>query len=118
MEIEEGMWNSNLIQFLLDLETREIIATGVVDRTSRLYYFSYFSHDDDNDFSIDSLAHFDHTSNVDSDFEENFGYLNLVVLTCDQVLEPSISSPPIDIASTIIPDDYCIHTTMDSSDLV
>ena len=44
--------------------------------------------------------------------------MNLGVLTCDQVLEPSIASPPIDILSTIFLDDYCIQIAMDSSDLV
>ena len=40
--------------FIRDLKTRKIIATGVVDHASRLYYFSYFSHDDDSYFSVDS----------------------------------------------------------------
>ena len=42
----------NLV-FIRDLETRKIIATGAVDHASRLYYFSYFSHDDDGYFSVD-----------------------------------------------------------------
>ena len=98
--------------FIRDLETREIISTGVVDHASRLYYFLDFSHDDDSDFSADSSIVFYHTSSVDLDFED-FGYLNLGVLTCDQVLEPSISSPPTDIPSTIFPYDSCIHIAMD-----
>ena len=89
----------------------------MVDHTSRLYYL-YFSHDDDNDFSANSSADFDHTSSVDSDFEEDFGYLNLGIFTCDKVLEPSIASPPSEITSIFVPDDYYIHTAMDSSDLV
>ena len=44
--------------------------------------------------------------------------MNLGVLTCDQVLEPSIASPPIDIPYTIIPDDSCVHISMDIDDLV
>ena len=36
--------------FIRDLETRQIIATRVVDHASRLYYFLDFGHDDDSDF--------------------------------------------------------------------
>ena len=86
----------------------------MVDHASRLYYFSNFGHNDDSDFSTD----FDHISNDDSYFEENFGYLNLGVLTCDQVIESSISSPPTNIPSIVILDDSCIHIAMDSSDSV
>ena len=102
--------------FIRDLETRQIIATGVVDHASRLYYFSDFAHDDDSDFLADSSADFDHTSCVDSDFEEDFGYLNLGILTCDQVLESSTISPPTYILSTIVLDDSCTHIAMDSND--
>ena len=100
--------------FIKDLETRLIISIGVADHASQLYYFSEFGHDDDSDYLVD----FDHTSTIDSDFEENFGYLNLGVLTYDQVLEPSISSPPTDITYIFVPDDSCIYIAIDSSDSV
>ena len=96
--------------FIRDFETRDIISIGVVDHASRLYYL-YFTHDDDSDFSIDSSVDFYHTSSVDSNFEEDFSYLNLGILTCDQVLDPSITSPPI-----VVFDASCIHIAMDSSD--
>lgn len=72
-----------------DLESREIIATGMVDHASRLYTFSNFAPDD----GFDPLA-VDYTPSVNIDFEENFGYLNLGILTSDPVLEPCIPSPP------------------------
>ena len=67
---------------------------------------------------MNSSAKFDHISSVDSDFEEDFGSLNLGILICDQVLESLISSPPIDIASIVVPTYICIHIAMDSSDSV
>ena len=110
-------FTSDLV-FTRDLETRAVIVTRVVGHAYQLYYFVEFSHDDGNDSSAVSSADFDHTSSVDSNFEEDFGYLNLGILTYDQVLEPSISSPPIDIPSTILPNDIFIHIAMDSSDSV
>lgn len=77
----------------------------MVNHASWLYYFLVFGHDDDSDFSAD----FDHISSDDSTFE------NLGVLTYDQVLEPSTSSPT-DIPSTFVFYDTCIHIAMDSGD--
>lgn len=78
-----------------DLESKEIIATGVVDHASQLYTFSNFVPND----GFDPLDD-DHTSSVDLDFEENFGYLNLGILTSDPVLEPCIPCPPYTIATS------------------
>ena len=100
--------------FIRDLNTREVIATWVVDHASWLYYFSNFGHDDHYYFS----TNFDCISNDDSNFEENFGYLNLGVLTCDQVIKLYIYFPPIDIPSNIFPIDIHIHISMDSSDSI
>ena len=94
------------------METRDFIATSVVDRSSSLYYFSNFSHDDD----IDSSTHFDHTCSINTNIEEKFGLLNLGIISCDQVLYPYIYYNPIETISNIVPDDAFIHTTMDLGD--
>lgn len=91
-----------------DLESGAIIATRVVDHASRLYSFSDFGPIDEVDSSYVD----------DSDFEENFGHLNLGILTCDPVLEPCISSPPIDITPPITLDDVASATVLPSCDLV
>ncbi len=103
----------NLV-FIKDLETREILYTRVVDHTSQLYYFIDFSHDDDSSYSVD----FDHISSDDLDFEENFGYLNFDIITCDQFLDPFIHSPHIEISFIVVLDDDFIHIAMDLGNLV
>lgn len=60
----------------------------------------------------------DYTSSVDSNIEENFGYLDLGILTCDPILGPCISSPPIEVTSTISLDDICVDTILASYDSV
>lgn len=92
-----------------DWERREIIVTRMVDHASWLYTFSDFVPDD----GYDPLV-VDHTPSVNFDFEENFGYLNLGILTCDLVLEPCILSPPPTIASEYI----CVTTFMATCDSV
>lgn len=87
------------------LESREIIATQMVDNASWLYTFTIFLFD-----NVFYPSVIDHTSSVDHDFEENFGYLNLRVLTCDLDIEPCISSPP----PTIAIDDACIAKVMNT----
>lgn len=48
----------------------------------------------------------DHNPSVNFDFEENFGYLNMGILTLDPVLDICIFSPP----STIASKDTCEHS--------
>lgn len=74
--------------------------------------FSYFGPFDE----VDS-SYVNHTYD-DSDIEENFGYLNLGILTCDPILDPCISSPPIDIKSPLTLDDVAIATSLLSYDSV
>lgn len=90
-----------------DLESGDIISIGVVDHASRLYSFSNFIPINDFDSSND-----DHTSSVDSNIEEKFGYLNLCILTCDPILEPCIPYPHIDITHTLTHDDACVATVL------
>lgn len=82
----------NLV-IIRDLESREFIATGVVDHSSQLYYFANFSTDS---ASIPRVVH--HTTSLHHHSEGRLGFLNLVVLDSDLILEPSISSPPPTIA--------------------
>lgn len=91
-----------------DLESGAIIVTEVVDHASRLYSFSHFGPIDEVDSSYVD----------DSYFEENFGHLNLGILTCDPTLEPCISSPSLDITPPDTPDDVASATILPSYDSV
>ncbi|GLJ09904.1 hypothetical protein SUGI_0118020 [Cryptomeria japonica] len=102
--------------FIRDMETRAIIATGVVDHASWLYSFSDFV--DNDDFTFDDSTHDDHSYCDGSDFEENFEHLNMGILTCNPVLESCISSSHIDITSPIVLDDADSATVLPSCDSV
>ena len=79
--------------FIRDLETRAIIATGVVDHSSRLYYFDDFASP-----SVSIPTAVQNTPIVHHHSERRVVFLNLAVVTSDLVLEPSIPSPPPTIA--------------------
>jgi hypothetical protein len=78
--------NSAIIRYL---ESRSVIATRVVDHSSWLYSFSFFSLDD---ASIPIVVH--HTYILHHHSKKRFGFLKIGVLTLDIVLDPSIPSLP------------------------
>jgi len=83
--------------YIRDIETREIIATRVVDHACHLYSFCHFSLDDD----IPLIDVHTLPSRVNHVCEEKFGHLNLGVLETSVELHPPSPLASSDLSSSL-----------------
>ena len=82
--------------YIRDIETRDVIAMGVVCHTSCLYSFAHFFDNDDDIHDVSNPL-----SRVNNSCEENIGQLNHFVLKT--TIELPTPPPPtsLDMSSTI-----------------
>ena len=78
------------------METRDVIATRVVDHTSRLYSFAHFVDNDDDIHDVPNLL-----SRVNNSCEENIGHLNHFILETSVELPTPPLPTSSDMSSTI-----------------
>ena len=86
--------------YIRDMETRDVIAMGVVDHTSCLYSFAHFVDNDDDIHDVPNPL-----SRVNNSCEENIGHLNHFVLETSVELPTPPPPASLDMSSTIQQDD-------------